>query len=88
MQEIKCPKCGEVFTVKDGEESTASRLAREYTGRYFPEWYAKYPAVTRSASSYLSDAVTLFRWSDEVLSDEEGLSSLSAEELLRVLFEE
>ncbi len=77
--------CG---TVKDGEESTASKLAREYTGRYFPEWYAKYPAVTRSASSYLSDAVTLFRWSDEVLSDEEGLSSLSAEELLRVLFEE
>ena len=79
--------CG---TVKDGEEkSAASELAREYTERYYPEWYAKYPGTTRSAEQFLAeDTVTLFRWSDEVLSDAEGLSSLSAEELLPILFPE
>ncbi len=70
----------------DGGASMAELLAEEYMSTYYSQWTEKYP-VTGCAHNYLTDSAS-FRWSEAVLSDEEGLRTMSGEEVLQWLFEE
>lgn len=75
---------------KGKKKSKAWKLARKYMRKYFPAWYAKYPDVSRGAS-YLS-SYSRMSWyigtPNSVMSDPEGLRSMSAEKVLRVIFHE
>ena len=66
--------------------SEAVQLAEEYMGRHYPDWYAKYPDCSRGYF-YQTDSAQM-RWNSETLTDDEGLTALSAEEVLQWLFEE
>lgn len=70
----------------DGSQSLAVSLAERIMQTYYPEWYAKFPECARP-HSYLTKSSAM-RWSRDVLSDEEGLVNMSAEEIISVLFEE
>lgn len=72
--------------LEDGSVSQAELWANEYMSTYYPEWYEKYPVVGRDYN-YLTDSDRM-RWSEDVLSDEQGLREMSAEEVLQWLFEE
>ncbi len=69
----------------DGLESEATKLAEEYMSTYFPKWYERYPDY-RKPYSYLTDSASM-SWNRETLSDEAGLTKMSAEEVLEWLFE-
>lgn len=71
--------------LKDGSVSQAEILANEYMSEYYPEWYERYP-VTGRGYEYLTDSARM-RWSEEMLSDEQGLRQMSAEDVLKWLFE-
>ena len=53
---------------------------------YYPEWYERFPECERSYF-YLTET-SVMRWNREVLSDEEGLANMSAEEIVSILFEQ
>lgn len=55
-------------------------------GAYYPDWYRKFPDCTRGAS-YLASSSQM-RWSPQMLSDEEGIRNMDAEEVLKRLFQE
>lgn len=74
--------CG--TSLADGGKSEAVTLAESYMRTYYPDWYAKYPDCSRPAS-YLS-ASGQMRWSTQMLSDEENIQNLSAEETLKRMF--
>ena len=74
----------------------AYRLACEYTEKYFPDWAERYPVVMKSYKNYVNFERTStypgrFRWSldgTDGLSDPDGYTDMSAEEILKDLFGE
>ena len=71
-------------TLPDGSESDAVRLAGQIMQTYYPDWYSRYPDSARS-HSYLKKSSAM-RWSADVLSDEEGLRAMTAEEVVGMIF--
>ncbi len=63
----------------------ANRLADRYLSQYYPAWYARYAPSLKDPGSYLA-ANGVFTWS--ALTDPDGVRSLSAPEVLRLLFAE
>lgn len=70
--------------LSDGSESEASQLAETYMSTYFPDWYERYPECGKEYS-YLTTSEAM-RWNRRTLLDEEGLTKMSAEEVLEWLF--
>lgn len=70
----------------DGSESEATKLAERYMRIYFPDWYVRYPDCRRNYS-YLTDSASM-RWNRKTLSDEEGLTEMTAAEVLAWMFAE
>ncbi len=68
----------------DGSRSQAVELAEAYMRTYYPDWYAKYPECAR-AYQYLTDSGRM-RW-NETLADEERIQEMTAEEVLKELFD-
>ncbi|MGN1319340.1 MAG: copper amine oxidase N-terminal domain-containing protein [Lachnospirales bacterium] len=78
--------CG-TYTPSGNENSKAINLAREYMSKYYPNWYNKFPEVSRN-QSYLSH-YDRFRWVvGGKVSDPCNLTDMSAEEVLKNLFNE
>jgi len=76
--------CG---TVQEGEEtSLAMELAKSYMEKYYPKWQEKYP--DRSVGTKYVTNVSLMRWNTETFEDAEEWQEMSAEEVLKLLFEE
>ena len=71
--------------LENGSASMAEHLANEYMSTYYPDWYAKYPETGRDYK-YLTDSARM-RWSGDVVSDAHGLRDMSAEDVLKWLFE-
>ena len=69
----------------DGSKSDAVVLAETIMRRHYPDWFSRYPECARP-HSYLTKSSAM-RWSSDVLSDEEGLYHMSAEEVVALLFE-
>jgi len=68
----------------DGRQSDAIRLARSVMQEHFPDWNARYPAITAAYSYHqLSSAM---RWSDDVLRDTENIKNMTAAEIIQLLF--
>ena len=68
------------------KNSQAVKLAKKYMKKYHPKWYRRYPDCTVS-SAYLT-SYERFRFETagySVCTDEEGISSLSAQEVLALL---
>lgn len=76
-------------TPQGKKNSQAVALAKKYMKKYYGEWYQKFPKVDRG-SSYLSHYGQM-RWrttgKNVVLSDPDGYQDMSAEEVLKALFE-
>lgn len=70
--------------LENGEKSEAVRLAEEYTARYFPEWYEKFPNSSRTGD-YLKN-YNRMRWNRKTLSDPHGICSMGAKEVLSLIF--
>lgn len=68
----------------DGSPSEASRLAEATMAEQFPQWHASFPDYARS-HSYLTKSSAL-RWNDATLPDPDGLRSMTAQEVLALLF--
>ncbi len=76
--------CG---TPGEGEDTgEAVRLAENYMTAYYPAWQDKYPK--RDVKASYKENVTVLRWNSETLSDAEKWQKMSAEEVLKQLFEE
>ena len=75
--------CG--TSLPGGGRSQAVELAESYMRIYYPDWYRKFPNCTRSVS-YLAGSGQM-RWSLQVLSDEEGIRNMGAEEVLKRVFQ-
>ena len=63
----------------------AYRLADQYLSRNYPAWYERYAPSLKSPGSYLA-ASAVFTWS--ALSDPDGVKTMQAPELMRLLFQE
>lgn len=72
-------------SLPDGTDSQAVTLAESIMREHYPDWFARFPDCSRS-DSYLEKSSAL-RWSTEVLSDEEGLRGMSAEEVVQAIFQ-
>ena len=62
--------CGTV-TPRGGRVGIADSLVKEYTKRFYPDWYRKFSYCSRGAA-YLRDC-GVFRWHDAVMPDPCGL---------------
>ena len=71
--------------LSDGSHSEAVALAQKYMSTYYPDWYERYPDCSKGYS-YLSTSASM-SWNEETLSDDEGLCEMSAEEVLKWMFE-
>lgn len=69
-----------------GTKGKAAELAKTYMTSEHPDWQAKYPKREVGAS-YTKD-VTLFRWTDAVMTDVKEVQSLTGEEVIEYLLEE
>ncbi len=76
--------CG--TSLADGGESDAVRLSESLMSEHFPDWYAKYPKCSRPYS-YLTDSSSM-RWHSDVLSDDEGLYDMTADEIAKLIFDQ
>lgn len=70
----------------DGGDSEAVALAERIMSERYPEWYARFPDCSRS-NKYLEDSSAM-RWHRHVLADDEGLSEMTAEEIVLLIFDE
>lgn len=68
------------------KKSQAEELAARYMKKYYPKWYERFPKHSREYKCLLESG--RLRWSEDVLSDAEGLRKLPADEVLAWLFEE
>lgn len=68
----------------DGTKSEAISLAEKYMSTYYPNWYKKYPEC-KAEAYYLTSSASM-SWNRETLLDEEGLTEMSAEEVLEWMF--
>lgn len=69
----------------DGSKSMAVLLAEQIMGTYYPEWYRRFPKCA-VPQLYVTESSAM-RWSREVLSDEEKIAEMSAEEVSSLLLE-
>ena len=68
-------------------ESKAVKLVRKYMKKYYPDLYKKYPnSIYRG--SYYNTSYGRMRWNDKTLKDPEGYRRMSAEQVMKDLFEE
>ena len=71
-------------------KSKAWKLARKYMKKYYPEWYKKFPDVSRGRQ-YLT-GYSRMRWhlgtKNSVMSDPDGLQKMDASKVLKVIFNE
>lgn len=74
--------CG--TNLADGSKSQAVQLAEEIMSTHYPDWYAKFPECSRSYT-YLTRSWAM-RWSRDVLSDDEGLTDMSAEDIVTLIY--
>lgn len=75
--------------VKGDRKSQAAKLADHYMKKYYPQWYQRYKPKTLDKSYLKSYAQMRWRISDSsVISDEEGIREMKADEVLKTLFEE
>ena len=76
-------------TPEGNKNSDAVKLARKYMKKYYPDWYKRYPEVSKG-STYLSHYGQM-RWNTKgkgmILSDPDGYQEMWAEEVLKDLFE-
>lgn len=70
--------------LSDGSESQASALAAQIMREHFPNWHSRFPISSRPAS-YLKTSSAM-RWSEDVLRDPENLRSMTAEEVVELIF--
>ena len=70
--------------LEDGTPSEATKLAETYMSTYYPDWYERYPECSK-AYDYLTTSESM-RWNRKTLSYEEGLTKMSAEEVLEWMF--
>lgn len=75
--------CGTV-TPRGGRVGIADSLVKEYTKRFYPDWYRKFSYCSRGAA-YLRDC-GVFRWHDAVMPDPCGLKNMPPERILKILF--
>lgn len=79
--------CGTQALEKEGleneGESSAIFLATQYMSIFHPKWQEKYPN-REVPISYLEN-VSVFRWNQSILRDEEVIHSMSAEEIMEML---
>ncbi len=68
----------------DGSNSQAIELAKQIMKEHYPDWYDRYPDCARGYF-YLTGASAM-RWDRKILSDEEGLCSMTAEEVIGLLY--
>ena len=72
------------------KNSEAYKLAKRYMKKYYKSWYSRYPDAFRG-TSYLTE-YSRMRWDtvseNAVLTDPDGLTDMTAEEVLRYLFDE
>lgn len=68
----------------NGNKSQAISLAEQIMSTHYPEWYAKYPDCAR-AYSFLTKSSAM-RWNRETLSDDENLSGMLADEIVKLLY--
>lgn len=66
----------------DGSTSQAVQLAQTVMQTHFPGWYERYPDCSRP-HSYLTGSSAM-RWS--ILSDDEGLRAMTAEDVVSAIF--
>lgn len=75
---------------KDGnKDSQAHRLAQHYMKTYYPQWYEKYPP--KALEKHYLTSYSQMRWdieNDKFLYDDEQLSQMNAQEVLKILFQE
>ena len=79
------------LTDEKNADCEALRLADRIMREYFPDWYARYPAVCRSLAAYtrFDDPDTgIFSWdlTNGPLADPMGLRKMTAEEIVAYLF--
>lgn len=74
--------CGTLLP--DGSSSQAVALAEQIMQTQYPSWYARYPDCACSYT-YLTRSSAM-RWNRETLPDPEGLSGMTAEEIVDFLF--
>ena len=68
----------------DGSDSQAVALAEKVMQERYPEWYERYPDCGSSAA-YLEKSSAM-RWSEDVLSDSEGVRQMQPEAVLDAIF--
>ncbi len=68
----------------NGSKSQAVLLAEQIMKEHYPNWYARYPEVARE-HNYLTTSSAM-RWGRNVLSDDENICNMSAEEIVALLF--
>lgn len=74
--------CG--TNLSNGNKSQAVIRAEEIMSTYYPSWYAKYPDCARPYW-YLTNSSAM-RWNRETLNDNENLSSMTANEIVDLLY--
>lgn len=75
--------CG--TSLPGGGDSEAVLLAERIMSERYPEWYSRFPDCSRS-NKYLTDSSSM-RWHRTVLADDEGLTEMTAEEIVELIFE-
>lgn len=71
------------------KDSQAYRLAQKYMKQYYPDWYKKYPDC--SVNQLFLTHYSCMRWDytgRKVMWDPEGIRNMSAEKVLKLLFEQ
>ena len=83
----------ELSAIGENENCEAYRLADQYMSEYFPEWYERYPIALKDYDQYTAvegEYAGKFSFSlngeNGVLSDPEGYSDMTPEEILKDLF--
>ena len=64
-------------------ESMAQTLATEFMSTYYSDWQKKYP--NRAVSNVFLENVSVFRWSESIMTDAKEMQELSAEEIIYVI---
>ena len=78
----------------DKRDCKATQLAQHYMQTYYPEWAARYQAITKDLEQYTDfekkETLGRFSWhiSPQGLTDPDGYRTMSAEEILKDLFGE
>ena len=80
---------GVQLTALGSESSEAYTLVKQYMGKYFPEWSARYTPEAKDMNSYVSfsgDSAGKFSWT--ALEDPDNYSSKDAAAILKDIFGE